>query len=229
MTEHILKTWPEFFRAVKTGKKTFEMRLNDRNYQVGDVLILKEYEPFTEEFSGDYLIKKVTYLLGEPYTPDGYVIMALGDIGHSKTLIPTKLINTTDPQFLPSRKYPNDGGADLRARLDQPKRVYPHEIMKVPTGIAVEIPEGHVGLIQPRSGASSEGKLVITGTIDSNYRGEMLMTVANINDECYVVIQPLERMAQLVVVPVYLAEFELVDELSESDRGSKGFGSSGKY
>jgi len=153
---------------------------------------------------------------------------AANDFWERRT-IPAKLMNTTDPQFLPSRKYPNDGGADLRARLDHPMRVYPHEIVKIPTGIAVEIPEGHVGLIQPRSGASSEGKLVITGTIDSNYRGEMLMTVANINDEGYVMIQPFERIAQLVVVPVYIAEFELVDELSESDRGAKGFGSSGKY
>ena len=143
--------------------------------------------------------------------------------------IKAKLMNTDDLQFLPTRKYPDDGGADLRARLEHPRRIYSHEILKVPTGIAVEIPEGHVGLIQPRSGASSEGKLVITGTIDSNYRGEMLMTVANINDEGYVVIQPFERIAQLVVVPVYIAEFVLADELSESDRGAKGFGSSGKY
>lgn len=142
--------------------------------------------------------------------------------------IKTKLMNTTDHQFLPSRKYQGDGGADLRARLDKPVRLYPHEIYKVPTGIAVEVPPGHVGLIQPRSGASSEGKLVITGTVDSNYRGEMLMTVININDEGYFVIQPGERLAQLVIVPVYIAEFELVEELSETDRGANGFGSTGR-
>jgi len=144
-------------------------------------------------------------------------------------VIPTKLINTTDPIFLPQRKYSNDGGADLRARIDKPIRLYPQTIVKIPTGCAVEIPSGYVGLIQPRSGASSVGKLVITGTIDSSFRGEMLMSVINPLDNGYVTIEPGERLAQLVVVPVYLAEFKLVDELGETDRGIKGFGSSGKF
>jgi len=142
--------------------------------------------------------------------------------------IKAKLMSTTDPQFLPSRKYPKDGGADLRARIDQPQRVYPHVMYKIPVGCAVEIPEGYVGLIQPRSGASTEGKLAITGVIDSAYRGEMCVNVFYLLDEGYITIQPFERIAQLVVVPVYIAEFVLVNELSESDRGSKGFGSSGR-
>lgn len=142
--------------------------------------------------------------------------------------VKVKLIGTTDQKFLPCRKYPGDAGADLRARIDHPMRIHPHVLCKIPTGVAVEIPRGYAGLIQPRSGASSEGKLVITGTVDSGFRGEMLMTVVNINDDGYFVIQPGERLAQLVIVPVYLAEFELVDELSETDRGANGFGSTGK-
>ena len=64
---HILKTWPEDFQAVWTGEKTFEVRINDRNYQVGDVLILKEFDPKTQEHTGSVLCKKVTYLIGEPF------------------------------------------------------------------------------------------------------------------------------------------------------------------
>ena len=153
-------------------------------------------------------------------------------VPRTETAIPvilTKLINTTDPIFLPQRKYSNDGGADLRARIDKPIRLYPQTIVKIPTGCAVEIPSSYVGLIQPRSGASSVGKLVITGTIDSSYRGEMLMSVINPLDNGYVEIEPRERLGQLVIVPVLLAEFVQVDELSEGERGVRGFGSSGKF
>jgi|GEM_PF-626717 deoxyuridine 5''-triphosphate nucleotidohydrolase (dut) len=147
----------------------------------------------------------------------------------SQVKILTKLINTTDPIFIPTRKYPDDGGADLRARIEHPITLFPHEIWKIPTGVAVEIPKGYVGLIQPRSGASSQGKLVITGTIDSSYRGEMVMSVLNPLGINSVKIEPEERLGQLVIIPCLLAEFEQVNELSKSDRGEKGFGSSGKF
>ena len=143
--------------------------------------------------------------------------------------IKAKLMHTTDPIFLPQRKYSNDGGADLRARIDGTIRLYPQTVVKVPTGCAVEIPSGYVGLIQPRSGASSVGKLVITGTIDSSFTGEMLMSVINPLDNGYIEIEPGERLGQLVIVPCLLAEFVQVDELSEGERGVRGFGSSGKF
>lgn len=142
-------------------------------------------------------------------------------------IVPTKLTNTTDSIFLPYRKHANDAGADLRARIEQPIRLHPGEIRRIPTGIGISIPEGYVGLIQPRSGASGEGKLVITGTIDAGYTGEMSMNVLNPLDSNYVVINPKERIAQLVIVPYLKAGFEQVDELPESDRGTNGFGSSG--
>jgi len=142
-------------------------------------------------------------------------------------VIPTKLMHTTDPIFLPYRKHPNDAGADLRARIEQPIRLHPGELHKVPSGVAVEIPPGYVGLLQPRSGASGEGKLTITGIIDSSYRGEMSMNVFNPLDSNYVVINPKERIAQLVIVPYLQTEFVQVDELGESDRGTDGFGSTG--
>jgi len=143
-------------------------------------------------------------------------------------VIPAKLMGTTDPIFLPYRKHANDAGADLRARIEQPIRLHPLWIAKIPTGITLEIPTGYVGIIQPRSGASSEGKLVITGTIDSDYRGEISMSVFNPTDSNYVVINPKERIAQLVVVPYLQTEFVQVDELGESERGTAGFGSTGK-
>jgi len=143
-------------------------------------------------------------------------------------IIPTKLMGTTDPIFLPYRKHANDAGADLRARIEQPIRLHPGQLYKVPSGVAVEIPHGYVGLLQPRSGASSEGKLVITGTIDSGYVGEMSMNIFNPLDSNYVVINPKERIAQLVVVPYLQTEFVQVDELGESERGIQGFGSTGK-
>jgi len=142
--------------------------------------------------------------------------------------IPTKLMHTTDPIFLPFRKHANDAGADLRARIEQPIRLHPGQLYKIPSGVGVAIPEGYVGLLQPRSGASSEGKLVITGTIDSNYRGEMSMNVFNPIDSNYVVVNPKERIAQIIVVPYLQTEFVQVDELGESDRGTAGFGSTGK-
>jgi len=142
--------------------------------------------------------------------------------------IPTKLMNTTDPIFLPFRKHTNDAGADLRARIDSSVLLHSGHMVKIPTGIAISIPHGYVGLIQPRSGASSEGKLVITGTIDSGFTGEMSMNVLNPLDSNYVVINPKERIAQLVVVPYLQTEFVQVDELVESERGTNGFGSTGK-
>lgn len=143
-------------------------------------------------------------------------------------VIPTKLIGTEDPIFLPFRKHANDAGADLRARIEYTIRLYPGKITKVPSGIGVEIPVGYVGLIQPRSGASSEGKVAIVGTIDSDYRGEMSMNMFCPVDSNYVVINPKERIAQLVVVPYLQTEFVQVDELVESERGTNGFGSTGK-
>jgi len=143
-------------------------------------------------------------------------------------IIPTKLMHTTDPIFLPYRKHPNDAGADLRARIESSVLLHPGHILKIPTGIGVAIPDGYVGLLQPRSGASGEGKLTITGTIDSSYRGEMSMNVFNPLDSNYVVINPKEHIAQLVVVPYLQTEFVQVDELGESDRGTAGFGSTGK-
>ena len=79
MIEHFLKTWPEYFQAIWDGKKTFEVRKNDRDFKVGDMLVLQEFDPKTKEYSGSALCKRVTYIIGEPFTKEGSVIMALGE------------------------------------------------------------------------------------------------------------------------------------------------------
>ncbi|MDR3599388.1 MAG: DUF3850 domain-containing protein [Desulfosporosinus sp.] len=78
---HYLKATPEFFKAVKSGEKTFESRINDRDYQVGDTLVLQEWLPHTLQYSGDEIIKVVTYLLDhKQFCAPGYVIMSLGEM-----------------------------------------------------------------------------------------------------------------------------------------------------
>lgn len=143
-------------------------------------------------------------------------------------IIKTKLVNTKDSIFIPCRKHADDAGADLRARISKRITLSPQTGVKIPTGVAVEIPEGYVGDVRPRSGSAVEGKVATYGTIDSNYRGEINLNIFNIS-RVAVVIEPMERLAQLVVLPYLKTEFGLVDELSESDRGDKGFGSTGRF
>lgn len=78
MTVHELKTWPEYYWAVSNGEKTFEIRKNDRNFEVGDYLKLQEYDFCKQEYTGEYMFVRVTYLLGvQPFVADGYVCMAI--------------------------------------------------------------------------------------------------------------------------------------------------------
>lgn len=78
MVRHELKTWPKYFEAVATGNKKFEIRKNDRDFQVGDILILKEFDPITNEYTGDLVGREVTYILDEqPFVPEGYVVMSI--------------------------------------------------------------------------------------------------------------------------------------------------------
>ena len=77
-----LKTWPEYFKAVCDGTKKFEYRKNDRDFKVGDVLILQEFDPKTEKYTGGMIAKRVTYILESPYfgLPDGYCILSITDV-----------------------------------------------------------------------------------------------------------------------------------------------------
>lgn len=128
---------------------------------------------------------------------------------------------------LPSYAHEGDAGMDLRST--EVFRLYPGERRLVPTGIAVAIPDGHAGFVQPRSGlAVKDGITVLNspGLIDSGYRGEIKVCLVNHG------IQPVDfkvgsRIAQLVIVPVARVEVRKVDDLDATERGEDGFGSTG--
>lgn len=121
-------------------------------------------------------------------------------------------------------------GADLCALLDEPKVLKPGETAMIPTGLAVEIPEGFAGLIFARSGLACKSGLAPAnkvGVIDADYRGEVKVALLNHSAEERVV-NPGDRIAQLVITPFLKAVFQESQELSSTDRGEGGFGSTGK-
>ena len=131
--------------------------------------------------------------------------------------------------FVPEYKHDGDAGADLRAHIDEPLTIQPGESDWVPTGVRLSIPEGHVGLQFPRSGLGCNHGICLangTGVIDSGYRGEVRAKLLNLGSEPFTV-NPGDRICQLVIVPYSRAKFWTVDELSESDRGTDGYGSTG--
>jgi dUTP diphosphatase len=132
-----------------------------------------------------------------------------------------------DDAVLPARAYPGDAGLDLAAC--ERHELGPGERAIVGTGLAVAIPEGYAGFVQPRSGlAARHGISVVNapGLIDSGYRGEIRVVLLNTDLAEAFVVEPGMRIAQLVVLPVEAPELVEVEELPESERGVRGFGSS---
>jgi dUTP diphosphatase len=128
---------------------------------------------------------------------------------------------------LPDRAYAGDAGLDLVAC--EPVTLGPGERASVSTGLAVAIPEGHAGFVQPRSGLAARHGITLVNTpglIDAGYRGEILVLLHNTDLSEAFTVEPGMRIAQLVVVPVTTPELEEVDELPGSERGERGFGSS---
>jgi dUTP diphosphatase len=133
-----------------------------------------------------------------------------------------------DDAVVPSRAYRGDAGLDLVAC--ERHEIGPGERVLVGTGIAVAIPDGHAGLVTPRSGLAAKSGITIVNTpglVDSGYRGELRVILHNTDRREQFVVEPGMRIAQLVVVAVPQAELREVAELPESHRGSSGFGSSG--
>lgn len=131
---------------------------------------------------------------------------------------------------LPQRQTEGSAGYDLCACLEEGVTLQPGEGFSFPTGFAAEIPQGLVGLIFCRSGLGVKHGVSLpncVGVIDSDYRGELIVPLKNFGDEAYT-IQPGERVAQLVLMPVCLLPVVEVEELSQTQRGAGGFGSTGK-
>lgn len=130
---------------------------------------------------------------------------------------------------LPTAQHAGDAGLDLRAAADLV--VAPGERVMVPTGLAVSIPDGHAGLVLPRSGLASRHGLTLAnapGLIDAGYRGEVICAVVNLDREEPVHIAAGDRIAQLVIVAVPAVTPGWVEDLPESTRGAGGFGSTGR-
>ncbi len=131
--------------------------------------------------------------------------------------------------IVPTYGSPFSAGADLYACLDEAITVAAGESVMIPTGLALEIPDEHAGLVFARSGLATKKGLAPAnkvGVIDSDYRGEVLVSLLNHGPETQTV-QPGERIAQLVITPVLTCDFVVSETLSETSRGAGGFGSTG--
>lgn len=138
-------------------------------------------------------------------------------------------VKRLDPTVeLPAYAYEGDAGLDLRA--NESVDIAPFERVLIPTGLAISIPDGYAGFVQPRSGMALKRGLTIANTpglIDAHYRGELKVIAVNLDSQQTIHIERGERIAQLVIQQVPVVYLTEVDELDETDRGSGGFGSSG--
>ncbi|MBR3767003.1 MAG: dUTP diphosphatase [Clostridia bacterium] len=141
-----------------------------------------------------------------------------------------KIKKLNDKATVPTYGSPFSAGADLYACEDAPVTIEPGKTVLVHTGLSFEIPEGFAGLIYARSGLATKKGLAPAnkvGVIDSDYRGEVMVSLYNQSDVPQTV-EPGERLAQMVITPFLKADFILADELSDTVRGEGGFGSTGK-
>ena len=135
----------------------------------------------------------------------------------------------SDTATIPVRGSQQAAGYDLFADLENAVEIKPHETAKISTGISIAVPEGYFGGIFARSGLSTKKGLRpanCTGVVDSDYRGPVIVALHN-DSETVQVVEPGERVAQLVVLPYLTVEFDEVDELDDTERGEGGFGSTG--
>lgn len=148
------------------------------------------------------------------------------------TLIDLKVLDPRVADFLPAYATPGSAGLDLRACLDEPLVLQPGQTALIPTGLAMHIADpGLAALILPRSGLGHKHGIVLgnlVGLIDSDYQGQLMVSCWNRGNEPFTV-QPFERIAQMVIVPVVQARFRRVEEFGTSQRGEGGFGSTGKH
>ena len=145
--------------------------------------------------------------------------------------IDVKIIDPRLSDNLPAYTTPGSAGLDLRACLSEPLTLAPNAWQLIPTGIAIYLEDpGFAALILPRSGLGHKHGIVLgnlVGLIDSDYQGQLMVSAWNRSEVAFT-IEPMERIAQLMIVPVVQAEFNVVSEFAPSDRGEGGYGSTGK-
>jgi dUTP pyrophosphatase len=142
-----------------------------------------------------------------------------------------KILDPRIREMLPQYGTPGAAGLDLRACLEAPLELQPGDSQLVPSGLAIHIGDpAFAAIVLPRSGLGAKHGIVLgnlVGLIDSDYQGQVFVSVWNRGSAAFT-IQPMDRIAQLVVVPVQQVEFNLVEEFHSSGRGAGGFGSTGK-
>jgi len=133
---------------------------------------------------------------------------------------------------LPTYATPGSAGLDLRACIDAPITIEAGQTVLIPTGLAIHLADpNYAAMILPRSGMGHKNGIVLgnlVGLIDSDYQGQLMISTWNRGQSAFT-LQPMERLAQLIIVPVVQVDFELVDDFAHTERGAGGFGSTGKH
>lgn len=141
-----------------------------------------------------------------------------------------KIVNNSVNQ-LPDYATEYSAGMDLRASLQEPVEMLPLQRVMIPTGLFIELPQGYEAQVRPRSGLAAKFGITVLntpGTIDSDYRGEIKVILVNLSGEKFV-INPGERIAQMVIAPFTRVDWEQTDSLNETERGEGGFGHTGRH
>jgi len=145
--------------------------------------------------------------------------------------IDLKILDPRMKDFLPAYATTGSAGLDLRACVEEPLTIEPGQTVLVPTGLAIHIGDpGYAAMILPRSGLGHKNGIVLgnlVGLIDSDYQGQLMVSTWNRGHASFT-LQPMDRLAQLIVVPVLQVGFNVVEDFATSDRGAGGFGSTGK-
>jgi dUTP pyrophosphatase len=143
-----------------------------------------------------------------------------------------KVLDARMGKYLPAYATPGAAGLDLRACTDAPHVIMPGATLLVPTGLAIHIADpGYAALILPRSGLGHKHGIVLgnlVGLIDSDYQGQLMISTWNRGTAPFT-LQPMERLAQLIIVPVQQVAFNVVEDFEVSERGGSGFGSTGRH
>ncbi|MFC4930110.1 dUTP diphosphatase [Massilia sp. GCM10023247] len=146
-------------------------------------------------------------------------------------VIDLKILDPRMKELLPAYATPGSAGLDLRACIEAPLTLEPGQTVLVPTGLAIHVADpGYAAMILPRSGLGHKNGIVLgnlVGLIDSDYQGQLMVSTWNRGHAAFT-LQPLDRLAQLVIVPVLQVGFNIVEEFASSERGIGGFGSTGK-